>query len=85
MRKTVVEEISDEDSILEEKGCGSTLEYNSGEDSDWTSSDIDGDSTDLDIEDTLPFHCDKCGRIFKSEIWFQRYTAKGCIINPQLA
>ena len=77
MRETVLTESSDEGGALEEKGVDSSLDNNSGEDSDWTSSDIDSESTDLDIEDMLPFHCDACGRIFQSEIWFQRHMAKG--------
>ena len=77
MRETVLEESTAKRCALDGKGVDSSLEHSSGEDSDWTSSDIDSDSTDFDIQEMLPFHCDECGRIFKSEIWFQRHMAKG--------
>ena len=83
MREEVLPESSDEGGALEKKGVSSCLDDNSEQDSDWRSSDVNSDSTDLDIQEILPFHCDECGRIFKSEIWFQRHKAKGCIKSLQ--
>ena len=60
MCETVVEESSDDDGLREEKGCGSSPEYNSEEDSDWTSSDVESECSNLDIEENLPFHCEEC-------------------------
>ena len=77
-----VQKCSDEGGALEEKGIGSSLEDHSEQDSEWTSSDVDSGSTDFDVEEILPFHCDECGRIFKSEIWFQWHLAKGVHKKP---
>ena len=60
MRETVLEESSDDHGAREEKGCGTSPEYNSEEDSDWTSSDVQSECSDLDLDDLLPFHCDEC-------------------------
>ena len=85
MCETVLTESSDEGGALEEKGVDSCLKYNSGEDSDWTSSDIDSESTDLEKEDILPFHCDECGRISNLRYGSNCTWQKGCIRSVQLA
>ena len=85
MRETVLEESSDDDGAREEKGCGTSPEYNSEEDSDWTSSDVQSECSDLDLDDLLPFHCDECNRMFKSEMWFERHMERGVHKKPAVS
>ena len=82
----LVTESSDVGGSPEVKAVDSSLEYNSEEDSGWASSDIDSESTDLEREDILPFHCTTSVVGYSNLRYGSKGTAqKGCIRSVQLA
>ena len=68
---------SDCDYFGENKETAESTDYVFEDDSDYNGSDLCSEGTDLDVEDDLPFVCDICNKIFKTQGWFTKYMQKG--------
>ena len=72
-------------SVPDSELFGVESEYNSGEDSDYTGSDVFSLSSTGEVEDDLPFVCDECNKIFKTQFWFNKHMQAGVHRAPAVS
>jgi len=73
----VEQEEEDEDEVfMEQKGEDLECDHDSDYASD-CDDEVSSECSDLDEEDDLPFICEECGQIFKTQLWFCRHMARG--------
>ena len=46
---------------------------------------VSGECSDLDEDDDLPFICEECGQIFKTQLWFSRHMQRGKHKKPAVS
>ena len=79
----VLEDEDDKD-FMEQKG----EELEGDNDSDYGSDrddDVSSECSDLDEDDDLPFICEECGQIFKTQLWFCRHMQRGKHKKPAVS
>ena len=70
--------------FMEQKG----EELEGDNDSDYGSDcddDVSSECSDLDEDDDLPFICEECGQIFKTQLWFCRHMQRGKHKKPAVS
>ena len=81
----VLEEEQEEDEVfMEQKG----EELEGDHDSDYCSDcddEVSSECSDLDEDDDLPFICEECGQIFKTQLWFSRHMQRGKHKKPAVS
>ena len=77
-------EEEEEEVFMEQKG----EELEGDNDSDYGSDrddDVSSECSDLDEDDDLPFICEECGQIFKTQLWFCRHMQRGKHKKPAVS
>ena len=72
-------------SVPDSELFGVQSEYNSGDDSDYTGSEVCSLSSTGEVEDDLPFVCDECNKIFKTQFWFMKHMQAGVHRAPAVS
>jgi len=81
----VEQEEEDEDEVfMEQKGEDLECDHDSDYASD-CDDEVSSECSDLDEEDDLPFICEECGQIFKTQLWFCRHMARGKHKKPAIS
>ena len=58
---------------------GSDYDCNCGD------SDVSSVCSDTDVDDEVPFVCEECGQIFKTQLWFCRHMQRGKHKKPAVS
>ena len=71
--------------FLEQKGTEVAGDSGSDYDCNCGDSDVSSVCSDTDVDDEVPFVCEECGQIFKTQLWFCRHMQRGKHKKPAVS